>query len=220
MANLPQHYSILSNLSQLTCSMASFSSQTTLSNQDIQQSQLGSAANLFGDKHDGLFTIHKFPRLNTPSYSFKLPDSTLFLYRLKKQLTATLTSTSTTTIPTLGIAKLVLPPEISRSGDAHNKTSGIFAKDLFDEAVEEITRKALHSAQPEQPSAESNRIQSTSTAHKCPTCGSEQKEHHSTLPLKSTPFTINSTTQQQQAIQQKQQDMGILEEGDEEEELE
>eukprot|EP00461_Guttulinopsis_vulgaris_P000034 UN00034 len=98
---LPPHvHTLLNNLSQFMCSLVSFQSQIALSGlTSSNNTQVSSAAMLFSDKHDGLFTIHKFPRLNTPTYSYKLPDSTLFLFRNKKQLTATLQSSSTTTIP-------------------------------------------------------------------------------------------------------------------------
>lgn len=214
-------YSLIMNLSQLVFSLASFTAQTTLSNQTILQSQLGSAYNLFGDKHDGLLTVYRLPRINTPSYSYKLPDSTLFLYRLKKQLTATLTSTSTSTIPTFGIAKLVLPPEVSRSGDAHSSSSNTIAKDLFDEAIVEITKRAKFNANNENNSSsevtKSNGTNATDQlkgAKACPTCGNDIKNE--SVGKESTSFGSSSkTAKQQQLMIERQADM-IIEEGEEE----
>jgi hypothetical protein len=217
-ANDPFHYNLILTLSQLVISMSSFASQVSLSNQNILQSQIGSAAELFSDKHDGLLTFHKFPRKNTPFYSYRLPDATLFLYRRKKQLTATITSTETSTIPTLGIAKLVLPPEVSRSGDAHkDKVSGMVAKDLFDEAVIEITKKALHDAEKNNVK---NVVEHGENSDKdeennaCPTCGSKSEKNG--VPQKNSFSGASKTAKEQHLLQQRQNDV-IIEEEDEDE---
>jgi hypothetical protein len=223
-ANDPLHYNLILTLSQLVISMSSFASQVSLSNQNILQSQIGSAAELFSDKHDGLLTFHKFPRKNTPFYSYRLPDATLFLYRRKKQLTATITSTETSTIPTLGIAKLVLPPEVSRSGDAHkDKVSGMVAKDLFDEAVIEITKKALHDAEKSNLKTAAKHGESGGEKNNdkdeennaCPTCGSKGEKNEA--PQKNSFSGASKTAKEQQLLQQRQNDVIIEEEGDEDE---
>jgi hypothetical protein len=228
-ALFPEVSNILYSLSQFVCSFVSFQSQTVTSGFIASSTQIKSAEMLFGDKFAGLFTIFKFPRLNTVNHSYKLPDSILFLYKLKKQLTATLTSTSTTTMATIGITKLVLPPEISRSGNAHGNvsTSGNGNTDLFAEAIEELTaavtdQELNNNNHHDNKGMNQKQLKVVIGGNKpCPTCGNTG----STFPanplagssLSSSPFSSiqNLKGKQQQQVQQ-QTDMVILEEEDEE----